>query len=628
MSATAAPDRGPGDPAIELLRLLSAGATSAELAAVDAPHAARELALNVRREIATAHRREAQLEALVETAKDLASMRDPAGVLDAIVRRARSLLRTDLAYLTLHDPERGDTYMRATSGSVSAAFQSVRLPSGAGLGGLVAKTRMPYATPNYMEDQRFRHTRGIDGPVGEEGCVAIVGTPLLVGERFVGVLFAAQRSPRQFDPDEVSLLGSLAALAAVSLVQSRTLLEAQTALEALSAAHETARRHTLGIERAAAAHDRFAEVLLSGGGLDEVTRALSELLGGWVVLTGEDGSRRSAHGPHLPSPDGPEGEIADPLARHPAAALARESGRLATRDGVHAAPILAAKDPLGMLLIGGVAELDDADRRTVERAAVVSALVLMFEREAASRRRQFQSEVLADLIGERGERHERVHAARSVGLRLDEPCVVLAVGSAAPTSGRALALTVGHALGDGALVGVHEGAVLAVVAGSDPGEAAAALARRLRPGTVATVGGSGPVTGGEGIGDAVAEARRTLDALRSLGHEGRGAAASELGFAGLVVGSSPDVRAFVESVLGPVLGYDAERGTELVGTLEAWFAAGGSPRHAASRLHVHSNTVAQRIERVGRLLGRDWASPQRALQVQLALHLRHLLPTD
>jgi hypothetical protein len=34
--------------------------------------------------------------------------------------------------------------------------------------------------------------------------------------------------------------------------------------------------------------------------------------------------------------------------------------------------------------------------------------------------------------------------------------------------------------------------------------------------------------------------------------------------------------------------------------------------------------VAQRLERVGRLLGPDWQSPARALEIQLALRLHAL----
>ncbi|MEO7069763.1 MAG: helix-turn-helix domain-containing protein [Nostocoides sp.] len=43
-------------------------------------------------------------------------------------------------------------------------------------------------------------------------------------------------------------------------------------------------------------------------------------------------------------------------------------------------------------------------------------------------------------------------------------------------------------------------------------------------------------------------------------------------------------------------------------------------------MHVHTNTGSQRLERVGQLLGDGCQAPDRALQAQLALHLRHLMP--
>ena len=74
--------------------------------------------------------------------------------------------------------------------------------------------------------------------------------------------------------------------------------------------------------------------------------------------------------------------------------------------------------------------------------------------------------------------------------------------------------------------------------------------------------------------------------------------------------------------LGPVLDYDARRGTELLadpgGRTSRTAAAWPAPREV---LHVHVNTVAQRLERIGRLLGEDWNTPERALEVQLALKL-------
>jgi DNA-binding PucR family transcriptional regulator len=139
-----------------------------------------------------------------------------------------------------------------------------------------------------------------------------------------------------------------------------------------------------------------------------------------------------------------------------------------------------------------------------------------------------------------------------------------------------------------------------------------------------TVGGSGPVRGPAVIAPAHAEAARCAATLVALGRMGSATSAEELGFFGLLVGDGRDVRGFVDARLAPVLGYDDRRGTDLITTLEAYFDGGNSPARATEQLRVHGNTVTQRLERVGRLLGKESSSPQRALEVQRALRLHRL----
>lgn len=598
-------DRG----ALRLLALLADGAPLDEIAGVDAAPAERDLALRVAGARQADERRRAGLTALLDTARALASESDPGQVLDAIVRRARALLRTDLAYLTLFDPAGHDTYMRATDGSVSAAFQSVRLELGAGLGGLVASSRKPYWTPDYWNDERFHHTADIDGAVGEEGLVAICGTPLLVDGDFVGVLFAADRSPRAFTRDEVALLGNLATLAAVAIVQTRALADAEAALAALSEAHDTVRTYVDGVEKAAAAHDRFASLVLEGGGVDDLTHALADLLGGWAALVDDDGGVRSA----------------TPGASVPGRFPDLGAGRLVESGGVYGLAVATAEERLATLYVGGTGTLSDADRRTVERAGVVTALVLLFERQAADARQSARNRAVSELVTARGSTEERTLLARSAGTDLDAPTCLLVVRGDTGASVRALALSVTAASGDGALVGVHDGDVVALVPGDDADRLARDLATRLGRRSPVTVAGVGPLAGVDAVPGAHEEAVRTVAALVALGRRGEGAAATHLGFAGLIVGSDPDVAAYVQRELGALLDYDERRGTDLVGTLAAWFDAGRSPRHAATGLHVHVNTVAQRLDRIGALLGPDWQSPERSLELQLALRMRALL---
>lgn len=611
------------DAGTRLLERLASGASAAELAALDLDPTARDMAVRIAGAFDVQRRREQQLAALVDTAHELASMSDPSVVLDAIVRRARALMGTDVAYLTLYDHERGDTYMRATAGSVSAQFQVVRLAFGAGLGGLVAQSRKPYWTADYFDDARFRHTHAIDGAVGDEGLTAICGTPLIVKDEFVGVLFASNRTPRHFTHDEVALLGSLAALAAVTIVQVRAVEESTRAIAALSEATERVSQYADGIERAAAAHDRFAEIVLGGGGVDNLTAALTDLLGGWAILLDQDGIPRGVAGANPPTGD-------DLHALCSRVASDVDEKGLSRIDGAWAIGIAAANEPMGYLAIGDVTTLDDSDVRTVERAAMVTALVLLGERNRAEARQQQRTDLVAGLVSGHGDLGVLVPAARSLGVDLREPTSVLVAVADESVSTRSLVLAVSAALGGDALVGEVGGQVVALVAGEHPGSVAANLAHRLTRSQSATVGASSvpgglPTTLLASLADAHTEAARTAEALVALGRVGDGASVSDLGFAGLIVGTQPEVTAYVESVLGPLLSYDEARGTDLVKTLEAYFSAGSSPRHAATSLHVHPNTVAQRLDRIARLIDTGWQSPDRALEIQLALRLHHLV---
>ncbi|MEO6020346.1 MAG: GAF domain-containing protein [Knoellia sp.] len=609
-----------------LLEMLAAGVSASDLASLDVDPHARDLAMRISGAFDVQRRREQQLAALVDTAGELASMSDPSVVLDAIVRRAKALMGTDVAYLTLFDHDHGDTYMRATAGSVSAQFQVVRLAFGAGLGGLVAQSRKPYWTADYFADARFRHTHDIDGAVGDEGLVAICGTPLIVKDEFVGVLFASNRTPRPFTHDEVALLGSLAALAAVTIVQVRAVEEASRTLAALSEATERASQYAAGIERAAAAHDRFAQIVLEGGGVDDLTESLTQLLGGWALLLDLDGAPRSTAGE-----DPPTGDRLRELEAQVAQGI--DGGRLSRIGNAWAIGIAASGEPLACLVIGDVSSMDDSDERTVERAAVVTALVLLGERNRAEARQQQRTDLVAGLVGGHANLGPLLPAARSLGLDLREPTCLLAVLGTDAATPRSLVLAVNAALGGHGLVGEVEGHVVALVQGDEPGPAATDLAQRLSRSHSVTIGAAGPVTEtrdglSADLRAAHIEAIRTAQALVALGRSGDGAAAADLGFAGLIVGTKPEVTAYVHSVLGPLNDYDTARGTDLVGTLEAYFLAGASPRHAATTLHVHSNTVAQRLDRITHLVGDGWQSPERALELQLALRLRHLVATS
>jgi hypothetical protein len=584
----------------------------------------KRLALQVREVISSQQRRENELAALYATADDLARLSDLDAVLEAIVHRARQVLHTDIAYLSMNDAEHGDTYMRVTDGATSAKFKQVRLAMGEGLGGLVAQTAMPYSTPSYFADSRFDHTHPIDSAVASEGLVAILGVPLQLGPEVIGVLYAANRIERPFTRSEVALLGSLAAHASAAIDKARLLDETRQALAELNTVNRLLRTHGEAVEKAADAHDRMTYLVLRGGGVEDVARALVDVIGGAVTVVDEDLRSTAIAG---------EGMLPDASRLTAAVLTSGRSGRAVRieQDDVSAwvAAVVAGPQTLGALVLHGHQDLQEADQRIFERTALVTALVQLSRRSRAEAENQVRGELLDDLLRNDADGPGLdgvVERLRRLGTDLSDPHCVYVVGVGPQERDRARSAAAHLTRTRGGLSGIFDGQVVLVLPGTDAGDVAPRLSIDLAKsiGSPVTVGGAGPSSDIGTLSTTYREAARCESALRTLGRTGVGAATADLGFVGLVLGDEPDVPAFVTSVLGPILDYDARRGTDLLTTLAAYFAAGGNLNRTRESLHVHVNTVTQRLERISSLIGPDWQAPHCQLEVQLALRLHHI----
>ena len=293
----------------------------------------------------------------------------------------------------LVDVEAGDTYMRVGEGVMTRVFSRIHLPLGGGLGGLVAQDACPYSTADYLSDLRFEHHDHVDEAVSDEGLVAILGVPLMLGERLLGVLFVAERHKRSYSRQETALLVSLANHAAVALENARLFRESQVALAELAAAKALIEDNSREVERSVAAHERLTDQVLRGGSLQDVAQALADVLDGTILVVAPTGQILSSGGEPVDDLDQQLfehqqlGSIPhDLLGALGEAEQARRTLRAELSGWLEPrwiTPIVAGGQVLACLVLATRRRMAPVDVRTLERAAQVTALLLVWQRSAA-----------------------------------------------------------------------------------------------------------------------------------------------------------------------------------------------------------------------------------------------------
>lgn len=570
-------------------------------------------------------RRERELSSLYSTARSLTALGEIDAVLDSIVREAHELIGTDFTYLSLLGPD-GELKVTASQGTISAAFRAARMPSGTGVGGRVIATGAAAWVRNYLETRDVSHDETFDDLVAPEGMVALLGVPLLVRDEVIGVLFAADRTERPFENDEVALLSAFADHAAVALNNARLYDESRSALKELQAAYVTIEQQVATLERAQSVHESLTRVVLKGGGAHEIAELLVDHLRGAVTVFDRTGA--------VTATCVNEGDPAPPQLRPSPDAVeqARQSGRWATttdRTGVwHSAATIQAGDThLGALLLTRPHEPGPGDIRTLERAAQIMGLLILKESAVAEAEERVSGELLTELLVSSGPIGPSQRArAQARGIDISALDVLLVAESSvkgSPEVSRRL-----HALSSewSGLAGEHLGRATILTTASDLPQIARTVHARLRRELGAPVRVVAERVTGESWGRAYHLATRCCALMQTLGVTDQGATADQYAmFALLFDGDrAHDLDLFLEDSLAPLLAYDARRSTQLVHTVTAYFRHAGHLTRTAQSIHVHLNTLVKRLDRVDSILGDDWRSPDRSLQLHVALRLHEL----
>ena len=92
----------------------------------------------------------------------------------------------------------------------------------------------------------------------------------------------------------------------------------------------------------------------------------------------------------------------------------------------------------------------------------------------------------------------------------------------------------------------------------------------------------------------------------------------------LAAAGDVDAMMNAEQTLRPLSVLPVRRAAELRDTLAAFLRHNQHMQRTAQELHIHVNTLYQRLDSITELFGEHWRAPQHSLALRLALEIGHL----
>jgi signal transduction histidine kinase len=184
------------------------------------------------------------LQALTDTALAHLGLEE---LLAALLVRTRDALEADTCAILLLDEDTQELVARAAVGIEEEVAQGVRIPLGAGFAGRIAAERHPVVL------DRVDGEHVVNPILMEKGIESMLGVPLLVDGRPLGVLHVGTLTPHTFSPGDVELLELAAGRAAIAIEHARLFEAERAARQRLE--------HVQAVTDAALAHLELDELL-------------------------------------------------------------------------------------------------------------------------------------------------------------------------------------------------------------------------------------------------------------------------------------------------------------------------------------------------------------------------------
>jgi PucR-like helix-turn-helix protein/GAF domain-containing protein len=544
----------------------------------------------------------------------ITGVREPEPIMDRLVIEARRLLSADLAYIATGDSDVRFTIQHCDGVTLTNLVGTSFAPR-TGLAAEAVRTGRPMQVQDYASSSLFTHGEA-DEIARAEGMVSVLAIPLVLRARLGGVLCVAHRTATEFSPADIEL-GKVIADHAASCVETAALLvQHADRIERLTELnHQLTERDRLLSDEARWTADVIG-IVGGGGDVQEILAAMASERHDVAFIP-------AAGGPPLRS--GPQvltGLDLDALSAAPELDDLEIAG-----SHCHRRPVAAGGQRFGTLVLAHREPISAEDEALLGRAAPVLALILAAQASAENEIwRDRGAWLRAALTGPDG----APDPGKLPGIHPNRNYVVLycAMQPSRGGSGDQPAVTparVASALPAGTSFPDSDDLVV-ICAPADLDRTVQALRKTLGRKPFA-IGVSAEARGRiRELRGALREARQVATGLLTLQMQQTVADSSALGPLTLLLAAAgdTDARLQAEEALRPLAMLPARRGTELRDTMAAFLRHNQHMQRTAQELHIHVNTLYQRLDSITEVFGDTWRTPQHSLALRLALEISDL----
>jgi sugar diacid utilization regulator len=585
--------------------------------------------------------KDVELTNIIEGIRSITSSLELEEVLNKIIIHALSVIpAADIGHLQLYDEKTNRLISRAAVG-FNDKLQATKIKSGESITGKVFRDCSPviyysrsdiYKGMTNISEENFNY---IQGSLDNSKIKSLISVPLLIENNAIGVMTLQQYNTEgELSEDNLRLLQGFAAQAAIAIHNAKLYQKANERLEEITElTEELSEKNKLLLKRAEI-HETLSQLSLQNKSVEFIIRELNHMMNRDIYFFD-----------YLDTEFFPEKKIdlnKDEFSRMISTKKAPFYMDISeqTQLKYYIYPVVSDRVTLGCFMIPLFMSISPLDKMTIEQASSILALELT-KRKTQEEIYYKKTKELFNVLLQNKDSHLLEETARSLNLHTDSLFTILLLEVVSYTDSqnseavihRLISRIKRQIFGKGTLIFGFHNKVTILFSTNNSNEIndvisvlhSLLLKWESREDMPLYAGLSTSQYGIHSISTCYDEANKALSYLISRQKSGI-MNYKEIGINRLFLTQpSSEIESFTDDILSPLFSEKAKN-NDLKKTLFTYVNLNKSIVETADKLHIHKNTLYQRIKKIEELLQLEFNNPDDYLKILLACHLHESFP--